>query len=259
MSEFISRQGGNIINADQHSSNPEGGDFFIRLEFCHESSLAEMQEQFKPLAEKLSARFSFVDKNKPLRMGILASKEGHCLNDVLYHYQSGQFHVKIPFVISNHKNLEDLVSRYGIPFYHIPASSQDRREGEILKIVKEESDFLVLARYMQILSPKFIEAYGRDIINIHHSFLPSFKGAAPYKQAFDRGVKVIGATAHFVTDDLDEGPIIEQVVSKVSHRDSVESLMRKGQNLEKQALAQAVHDYTEYRIIRYHHKTIVFS
>lgn len=261
ISDFLYQHDANIITADQYSTDPEGGHFFFRVEFCLDESQhnkKELEESFLSVAEECEARWSMHYKDQPLRMGILVSRPDHCLVDLLYLWKSGELQVSIPYVVSNYREHEALVASCGIPFYFVGATKKDKKEREILDTVSDTSDFLVLARYMQILSAEFIETYGKDIINIHHSFLPSFKGANPYKQAFEHGVKVIGATAHFVNEHLDEGPIISQVVEPVSHKDSVADLMRKGKNLEKRALSQALHSYCDYRIIQYKSKTIVF-
>lgn len=261
VSDFIFRHGGNIITADQYSTDPENGHFFIRIEFVLEGGDADMQSLGKglgSLAQQFDADWKLYDRDEKLRMGILVSGPDHCLVDLLYLWKSGELKVAIPFVISNHQGHRELVAQYGIPFHFISARAQDRKEGEILSLAKKDSDFLVLARYMLVLSGEFLKSYGKDIINIHHSFLPSFKGKDPYHQAYARGVKVIGATAHFVAEDLDEGPIISQVVEPVSHRDDAGALMRKGKNLEKRALSGAIACYLEYRIIKYQNKTIVF-
>jgi formyltetrahydrofolate deformylase len=194
-------------------------------------------------------------------MGIFVSKQDHCLVDLLYLHRSGELRVEIPFVISNHDTVREIVESAGIAFYNFPVKPETKaeKEKEQLSLAKDKSDFLVLARYMQIFSAGFVDEYGKDIINIHHSFLPSFKGSNPYRQAYERGVKVIGATAHYVTAELDEGPIISQMVEPVSHRDSISMLKRKGRNLEKLALASAIQAHLEHRVIRYENKTIVFA
>lgn len=260
VSGFLAAQGCNIITADQHSTDHENGHFFLRVEFClpESSSVEKLRDNFCSVADEFDAEWNMYERSKRLRMGVLVSHAGHCLVDILYLWSSGELKVDIPFVISNHETHRDIVEHYGIPFYHVPACSSDRREKEILELVKNDTDFLVLARYMQILSDSFLREYSNDIINIHHSFLPSFKGANPYRQAFDRGVKVIGATAHFVTADLDEGPIITQMVESVSHRDGVDDLVRTGKNLEKRSFSAAIHAYIDYKIIRYKNRTIVF-
>lgn len=264
VSEFIFTHDANIIAADQYSTDPSNGRFFMRLEFCfNESRLAPktLETEFASLAATLDAQWEIHYATRAMRMGILVSKQDHCLFDLLYRWRSKELFVDIPFVISNHADLCEIVKSYNIPFYHIPALISDKQasEKQIIEIAREQCDFLVLARYMQILSSGFLNDFGKDIINIHHSFLPSFKGADPYRQAYERGVKIIGATAHYVTIDLDEGPIIEQCVERVSHRDNVDALRRKGRNLEKLALSNAVRAHCEHRIIRYQNKTIVFE
>jgi formyltetrahydrofolate deformylase len=191
-------------------------------------------------------------------MGILASQPGHCLAEILYLWREKELGVDIPFVISNCEAHREFVRQYKVPFYFVPATKRDRKEAELLNKLAGQTDFLVLARYMLILSKKFLNAYSKDIINIHHGFLPSFKGAHAYRQALSGGVKVIGATSHFVTEKLDEGPIIAQEVESVSHKDNLADLIRKGKNLEKQALVDAIRAYIDYRVIKYNHKTIVF-
>ena len=261
ISNFILEKDGNIIDADQHSTNPINGHFFIRIEFCFdEKNHAEaiMEQEFELIASEFNADWKIYYKNKKNRMGILVSKPDHCLFNILYRWKSGEFNVEIPFVISNCPEHKSLVKQFGIKFYYIKATKEDKKEKEILKIISDKTDFLVLARYMQILSPEFLNSYNKDIINIHHSFLPCFKGAAPYSQAFEKGVKVVGATAHYVTANLDEGPIIEQMVEKISHKDTVDALKEKGKNLENMAIAKAIQYYTEHRVIKYQNKTIVF-
>jgi formyltetrahydrofolate deformylase len=261
LADFIFKSGANIIAADQYSTNPEGGYFFIRLEFVV-SAVPRIKNSLEQglgiIAAKFGAQFSLYDKHKPLRMGICVSRPGHCLAEILYLWGEGELKVEIPFVISNFSGHRQLARQYKIPFYFIPATKNNRRENALLKIVAGRTDFLVLSRYMLILSGKFLSAYGKDIINIHHGFLPSFKGSNPYKQAFSSGVKVIGATSHFVTEKLDAGPIISQAVEDVSHKDGLEDLARKGRNLEKRALVEAIRAYLDYRVIQHDNKTIVF-
>lgn len=262
ISGFLFEHGANIISADQYSTDFENGFFFMRIEFCwnqNQVTMETLQENFDKIATKLNAKWRMIDNTSTrLKIGIMASQTDHCLAELLYRWRSGELKIDIPFVIVNHDVHKDLVSSYNIPYFYLPANSQDRQESTLLEMVKN-TDCLVLARYMQILSDTFISQYGKDIINIHHSFLPSFKGANPYLQAYERGVKVIGATAHFVTHELDEGPIIEQTVEPVSHKDSVQDLINKGKHLEKLALARAVQLYCEYRIIRFQNKTVIFS
>ncbi|MFQ5561607.1 MAG: formyltetrahydrofolate deformylase, partial [Nitrospinota bacterium] len=214
ISGFLFSHNVNIIQADQHSTDPENGRFFLRIEFCFDTTVVkktEFEKDFEVVAGGFEAEWEIWYKNTPVKMGILVSGQDHCLFDLLYRCTSGDLSVQIPFVISNHENLRPLVEKFNAPFFHIPVPKNDKKksEKELLKIVKGTTDFLVLARYMQVLSPEFLHEYRMPIINIHHSFLPSFKGANPYAQAYDRGVKIIGATAHYVTKTLDEGPIIE--------------------------------------------------
>jgi formyltetrahydrofolate deformylase len=264
VSEFVFRHNGNIISSDQHSTDPEGGQFFMRLVFAMNASQvakAQFEADWAEVAETLDADWEIHYGSDVPRLGVLVSRFDHCLFDLLYRWRSGELAVEIPFVISNHEDCRELVERYDLPFHHIPVTRETKLQAEqaISELVRESTDFLVLARYMQVVSDGFLAAYNRDIINIHHSFLPSFKGANPYRQAYERGVKIIGATAHYVTADLDEGPIISQLVDRVYYKDTVDDLKRKGANLEKLALANALHAHTEHRVIRHGHKTIVFE
>ena len=264
VSDFVFRHDANIINSDQHSTDPEGGRFFMRLEFGLDEAKvprADFEKDWKGVAKDLAATWSIHYGTERMRMGILVSKQDHCLFDLLHRQRSGELNVDIPLVISNHKDCRDLVERYGIPFHHVPftATTQSEAEHEMLALLRNATDFAVLARYMRVVSDSFLTEYGRDVINIHHSFLPSFKGADPYRQAHERGVKIIGATAHFVTRDLDEGPIIEQMVDRIYYKDTVDDLRRKGRNLEKLALANAIQAYLEHRIILDANRTIVFQ
>ncbi len=265
ISDFAFRHDANIIASDQHSTDPANGRFFLRLEFCFDPLASPpklLEERFAALARTFNgATWRMHYASKPDRMGILVSKQDHCLFDILYRWKIGELHAEIPLVISNHQDVAEEVTRHGIPFMFLPVQPENKtvQEKQVLSLVNRTTDFLVLARYMQILSDDFVTAYPGEIINIHHSFLPSFKGANPYRQAFKRGVKIIGATAHYVTSDLDEGPIIEQAVERVSHRDNVDTLKRKGRNLETVALANAIRAQLEHRIIRYENKTVVFE
>jgi formyltetrahydrofolate deformylase len=259
ISNFIFKQEGNIIVADQYSTDPAGGYFFIRIEFCTQGSdKLSLERDFRIIAEEFSAKFSFFEKNNPLRMGILVSKPDHCLLELLYLWRAGELCADIPMVISNYAPHQHVVEQYEIPFYYVASNSSDRKERQILDLIKDKTDFLVLARYMLVLSGNFLNDYGKDIINIHHGLLPSFKGARPYHQAHAKGVKVIGATAHFANQALDEGPIIAQEVRQVSHRDDPADLLRKGRNLEKTALAHAVQSYLDYRVFDCGNRTVVF-
>lgn len=263
ISNFLFINNCNIIQSDQYSTGHEGGHFFIRVKFAFNPVQLDktlLQDRTVLIAQELNAQCQLFFEDEKKRMGILVSKYDHCLLDILYRYRTGEFTVNIPMVISNHDDLKDLVESYGIPFYHIPTRPDKTiHEQAILELVQPSTDFLVLARYMQIISPDFLNHYDKKIINIHHSFLPSFKGANPYKQAWERGVKVIGATAHYVTCDLDEGPIITQEVEKVTHKDSIETLTQKGRDIEKIVLSQAIRAQLDDRVIEFGNKTIVFD
>lgn len=261
ISDFILRHEGNIVAADQHSSDPQGGYFFIRVEFILDKdqyAKKDLISAFSPVGKEFDADWNFYDKSENLRMGIFVSEPDHCLVDLLYLWNAGELKVKIPFVLSNCEKHRKVAAGYNIPFYYVPANKDNRREPELFSYAAGSTDFLVLARYMLVLSPDFLKKYDRDIINIHHGFLPFFKGADPAGRALEEGVKVIGSTAHFVSNRLDEGPIIAQEVEHVSHKDNREELVRKGKNLEKKALAAAVSSYIDYRIIKHENKTIVF-
>ena len=261
VSDFIFKHGANIIAADQHSTDPEGGYFFMRVEFILDAQRYDKQSLFSaflPIGKEFGADWKLYDKSESLRMGIFVSETDHCLVDLLYLASAGQLRVKIPFVLSNCEKHRKLVSGYNLPFYYVPANKDNRREAELLSYASNSTDFLVLARYMLVFSSDFLQKYNKDIINIHHGFLPFFKGKDPYGRALIEGVKVIGSTAHFVNNQLDEGPIIAQEVEHVSHKDNREDLIRKGKNLEKKALASAVSSYIDYRIIKHGNKTIVF-
>lgn len=261
ISDFILKIDANIITADQHSTDPEGGYFFIRVEFVLDNDQFGRQNlisDFKPVAQEFGASWNLYDQAEILRMGIFVSEPDHCLVDLLYLWNAGELKVKIPFVLSNYEKHRKVVTAYSIPFYYLPADKDNRRESELLSYALSSTDFLVLARYMLVLSPDFLKKYNKDIINIHHGFLPFFKGADPAGEALKEGVKIIGSTAHFVNNQLDEGPIIAQEVEHVSHKDNRQGLVRKGKNLEKKALASAVSSYVDYRIIKHENKTIVF-
>lgn len=262
VTQFIFQQNGNITESNQHSTDLEGGCFYMRLGFIvEEPDRRVLENAFAPLGKSLQAEWRFhFDCDVP-RMAIAVSQYDHCLVDLLYRVSCKELRVIIPCVISNHETTRAIVEHHGIPFHHIPVTPETRVESEktMLDILRAESDFFVMARYMQILSKDFLGQYDRPVINIHHSFLPSFVGANPYKQAYDRGVKIIGATAHYATSDLDEGPIIEQAVARVSHTDTVQTIKRKGRTLEQNALATAIHAHAEHRVIWHENKTIVFD
>ena len=261
ISDFILKHDGNIVTADQHSTDPQGGYFFMRVEFVldkEQYNKETLLSAFYPIGREFSADWNLYDKSETLRMGIFVSEPDHCLVDLLYLWNAGELKVKIPFVLSNCQKHRKLVTGYDLPFYYVPANKDNRLEPELLSYALGSTDFLVLARYMLVLSADFLQKYNKDIINIHHGFLPFFKGADPYGRAIKEGVKVIGATVHFVNNQLDAGPIIAQEVEQVSHKDDRQDLIRKGKNLEKKALAGAISSYIDYRIIKHENKTIVF-
>jgi formyltetrahydrofolate deformylase len=261
ISDFILKIGGNIITADQYSTDPQGGYFFIRIEFILDNDAygrRQLISAFEPVAGEFGANWNIYDRSENLRMGIFVSEPDHCLVDLLYLWKTKELKVEIPFVLSNCEKHRKLVEGHNLAFYYVAANKDNRYEAELLSYALERTDFLVLARYMLVLSADFLQKYNKDIINIHHGFLPSFKGADPYGQALKKGVKVIGSTAHFVNNQLDDGAIISQEVEYVSHKDSRQDLIRKGRQVEKKALAAAVSSYLDYRIIKHENKTIVF-
>ena len=264
VSALITRQCANIVSLDQYSDDAAGGAYFCRLVFHRTDLAAAMPEIRADLARTLGEGFdlewSLRDMSVPQRMAILASKQDHCLLDLLWRHRRGDLPVTVPMVISNHTTSADDVRGFGVPFFHVPSSGADKSGAEerILELLVGNVDFVVLARYMQILSPDFLAALGVPVINIHHSFLPAFVGAEPYKKAKERGVKLIGATSHYVTDDLDEGPIIEQDIVRVTHADSVAELARRGADVERQVLSRAVLWHAQDRVIRHGNHTIVF-
>lgn len=263
ISSWISEHKGNIIRSDQYSSDPIQGQFFMRLEFFIDapSSKDVLEKSFEPIAEALNAGWKLNFKSDKPRFAILVSKHDHCLFELLYHWRTKEICGEVTNIISNHPDAESLAKQHQLPFHYLPITKSTKQEQEktLLNRINDSTDFIVLARYMQILSPEFLAAYQKPIINIHHSFLPSFVGANPYAQAFERGVKIIGATAHYVTEDLDEGPIIAQRVEPISHHDSIDDLKRKGKHIEKATLFTAVSAHCERRVIRYGNKTIVFG
>lgn len=262
ISQFIFAHHGNIVQSDQHSTPDDI--FFMRISFAEDGfalSQSELMRLFQPIAERFQMTWYVTYSRQHKRMGILVSKLDHCLTDLLWRWKSGELAVDIPFIISNHSDLESLAHMYGVPYYYIPIRREQRVEDErrVIEVIADKVDFLVLARYMQILEPFFVDTYPQRIINIHHSFLPAFVGANPYAQAFARGVKLIGATSHYVTNKLDEGPIIAQDVIHCNHRDTIEDLVRKGRDVERRVLAEAVRHHIEDRVLVYENKTIVFE
>src|SRR5277367_2912361 len=268
IADFVYRHGGNILHADEHADE-ESGLFLMRVEFdpkdfdidLADTALADFAKHFSPIADKFQMKWRLAQSSHRPRMVILVSKYDHCLVDLLYRHQSGELACEIPLIISNHPDNQAIADFYKIPYITIPVPKDNKRAAEekILALLRQHvPDFIVLARYMQILSNDFVNEYPHRIINIHHSFLPAFVGAKPYHQAFERGVKLIGATSHYVTEVLDDGPIIEQDVIRISHRDSVDDLLHKGRDLEKVVLSRAVRWHTENRILLYGNKTVVF-
>jgi formyltetrahydrofolate deformylase len=264
LSDFVFRHNGNILHADEHADQ-ESNLFLMRVEFDpaeFDIELADFSRHFTPIAEKFEMRWRLARSNCRAKMIILASKYDHCLVDLLYRHKSGELACDIPLIISNHPDNQPVADFYGIPYVTIPVPKDSKHQAEqkITSLIERHNpDFMVLARYMQILSNEFVNRYPQRIINIHHSFLPAFVGAKPYHQAFTRGVKLIGATGHYVTEVLDDGPIIEQDVVRISHRDSLDDLLQKGRDLEKVVLSRAVRWHIENRVLLYGNKTVVFD
>lgn len=265
LSTFLHSYDANITESSQYSSDPENGMFFIRLEFYREDLVekaAEIEKAFAEVAKNHDMEFNFTYANERQRSAIFVSREPHCLVELLWEWQNGDLDTDIVVVISNHENAREMVESLGIPFHYIPANKAIREQVEAEQIRLMEAynvDLLILARYMQILTPNFVEHFENRIINIHHSFLPAFIGAGPYERAYERGVKLIGATSHYVTNDLDEGPIIEQDVERVDHRNHVTDLKKIGRQIERRVLVKAVKWHLENRIIVQGNKTIVFQ
>ncbi|WP_227936549.1 formyltetrahydrofolate deformylase [Alkalihalobacillus deserti] len=264
VSTFLHQYKANIVQSDQYSTDPSGGMFFMRIEFdlfedSYEFNI--VRQAFSEIASSFDMDWSMELASRRKKMAIFVSKEDHCLLELLWKWRAGELMVDIPLVISNHINLKDDVEAYGIPFFHIPVNKANKEEAEreaISMLHKYDVDFIVLARYMQILSPDFVGTFPKKVINIHHSFLPAFIGANPYAKAFERGVKLIGATAHYVTNDLDEGPIIEQDILRVNHRYTTEQLRVAGRNVERIALSRAVTWHANDQIIVHGNKTVIF-
>lgn len=263
VSDFLYKNGANIVQSDQHSVDADGGLFFMRVEFDLANlplRLPDLQQQFGQLADRFDMDWTVHQANVPKRIAVFVSKEEHCLQELLWQWEIGDLFADITAIISNHDNAADVARVFNIPFHHVPVSAADKSKAEATQweILKDNVDLIVLARYMQILSHDFVDQFPNQIINIHHSFLPAFVGQNPYGRAYERGVKLIGATAHYVTADLDAGPIIEQDVQRVSHRDEVMDLKRIGRHVERTVLARAVKWHVEDRILVHGNKTIVF-
>jgi len=265
VTNFILQKKGNTTTLEQHVDR-EQGDFFMRLE-CEFDRNKDTLPNFKAAFNKEVAQTHgmqwelYATETKP-KMAILVSKYDHCLYDILGRYASGELHVEIPVIISNHKDLAPIAAKFEIPFEHIPITKETKKESEKqqIAVLKENNiDFIVLARYMQILSKGFVDRFPNKIINIHHSFLPAFPGAKPYHSAYKRGVKIIGATSHYVTSALDEGPIIEQEVVRVSHIHNVQDFIHKGRDLEKIVLSRAINHHIQRKVLVYDNKTVIFA
>ena len=265
VTNYISRNNGNIVDLDQHVDS-EQKIFFMRVEWTlsdfnipRENIGAHFGSE---VAQKYQMQYTIHFRDEKIRMALMVSKMDHCFNDILSRYKSGEWNVEIPLIISNHPDMEETANRFGIPYHYIPVSKQTKVEQEKkqLQLLSDHNiDFVVLARYMQILSENFIKDYSNRIINIHHSFLPAFPGAKPYHSAYERGVKIIGATSHYVTKDLDAGPIIEQSTVNISHKDRVQDLVRKGRDIEKVVLSRAIWYHVNRRILSYGNRTIIFD
>ena len=265
VTDFITVNKGNIVYLDQYVDRVENI-FFMRIEWeleCFLIPREKIEDYFRTLyAQKYEMDFQLYFSDVKPRMAIFVSKMSHCLFDMLARYTAGEWNVEIPLIVSNHPDLQHVAERFGIPFHLFPITKetkeeQERKELELLK--KHRITFIVLARYMQVLSERIIDAYPDKIINIHHSFLPAFVGTRPYHAAFERGVKIIGATSHYVTTELDAGPIIEQDVVRITHKDAIEDLINKGKDLEKIVLSRAVQKHIERKILAYKNKTVIFS
>ncbi|HZG72535.1 MAG TPA: formyltetrahydrofolate deformylase [Chondromyces sp.] len=264
VTNFLLEHKANIVHFDQHTTDPQTGIFFMRIEFeleDHDASFEKLEQDLHMLARDYNLDWQLNSNKQRKRMAIFVSKADHCLMELIWRWKSKELPVDIPMVISNHPDLKEEVESYGIPYYYIPMSKETKENAEqkALELLEGKVDFIVLARYMQILSPNFISKYPNQIINIHHSFLPAFVGANPYVRAFNRGVKLIGATAHYVTNDLDEGPIIEQDVQRINHRYTAEDLKIAGRYVERRVLAEAVLWHVEDKILVHGNKTIVFA
>jgi formyltetrahydrofolate deformylase len=265
LSRFLAGRGANIVQSDQHTTDPEGGSFFMRTEFRLDGLEDQADELERAFAEEVGEPFGmdwqmrYASRRK--RVAVLVSRHDHCLAELLWRWRRGELYADIPLVVSNHAEMASEAARFGVRFEHIPVTPETKPAAEraLLELLGGTFDLIVLARYMQILSPTFLAVARIPIINIHHSFLPAFAGANPYARAYERGVKLIGATAHYVTPDLDEGPIIAQDVVHVSHADTPASLTRRGRDLEAVVLATAVRAHLDRRVIAYANRTVVFE
>ena len=262
VSRFLYERDANIVRSDQFSTDPVGGEFFLRMEFTLPvAKRAELAEEFGlSVASRFDMSWRLWDASRPKRIAILVSRYDHCLQELLWRWRRGELDAEIVLVASNHDDLREATERFGLPYHYVPVDKDRKPEAEaaLLELLDGNCDLIVLARYMQILSGGFLERVGVPIVNIHHSFLPAFAGAGPYEQAKERGVKLIGATAHYVTEELDAGPIIEQDVIRVSHRDDVDTLVRLGAEIERSVLARAVQWHCQDRVLQEGNTTVVF-
>ena len=264
VSQFLNEAGANIVSADQYSTDPAGGAFFMRNEFhlpLSEEERPAFEARFaSEVGDPFGMDWHMWDATKPKRVAVLVSKYDHCLLDLLWRWRRGQVEADIPFVASNHPDLRGDVEAFGLPYHHVPVAKGEKpaAEAKLLELLEGKVDLVVLARYMQILSGDFLAKVGVPVINIHHSFLPAFAGAGPYERAKERGVKLIGATAHYVSEELDAGPIIEQDVIRVTHRDDAATLTRLGADIERTVFARAVQWHCEDRVLVHGNTTIVF-
>ncbi len=264
IADFLFQHNANILHADQHQ-DAENNLFLMRVEWDmagFDLTETRFDTVFSPIAKKFNMQWQLKLSQHKTRVAVMVSQYDHCLADLLHRYKSGELDCDIPLIISNHRDTEGLARFYNIDFHHVVVNKDNKAEAEAaqFKLFDEyKIDLIVLARYMQILSPDFVARYPQRIINIHHSFLPAFIGARPYHRAYERGVKLIGATSHYVTEVLDEGPIIEQDIARISHRDQVEDLIQKGRDLERVVLSRAVRWHIENRILLYANKTVIFD
>jgi formyltetrahydrofolate deformylase len=264
VSRFLFEHGANILDADQHSTDPVGGAFFMRMVFHIDGLDLGRDDLERTFAQQVAGPFemewSIAYASDRKRMAILVSREDHCLLDLLWRWRSGELDADVGLVLSNHRIVEDDATRFGVPFAHVPVTPETKPQAEaaMLEQLAGRFDLVVLARYMQVLSGEFLAKLGAPVVNIHHSFLPAFAGADPYRRASERGVKIIGATAHYVTEELDAGPIIEQDVVRVSHRDDVAQLVRLGRDVERTVLSRAVQRHLEDRVLVHENRTVVF-
>jgi formyltetrahydrofolate deformylase len=269
VSGMLYERGANILHADQHQDH-EQGLFFMRVEWALADGspstppfdLDGFEADFAPMAAELGMRWKLSSGARLPRMALFCSQYLHCMADLLHRWRTGELHCEIPVIVSNHRAVENLAAFYGIPFEFVPVTAESRAASEARQLeilTRHGVELVVLARYMQVLSPEFVERYPAGIINVHHSFLPAFTGAKPYHAAHARGVKLIGATSHYVTEVLDDGPIIEQDVARISHRDQVEDLVARGRDLERMVLSRAVRWHLDRRILCYGNKTVVFD